>query len=268
MKPYGNKLGRLEAQFFAYTQFKRKQMVRCGEIARALEITPKQELELLSRMARRRWITRIRRGYYAVPERLPPGGNWSPGEYGALALLMEDRKARYQISGPRAFNFYGFDDQMPNWIVVYNDRISGERKIGKLRYIFIKIPIFRLGDVHSFRAGDGTPAIYSSKARTLIDAICDWSRFNGIPRAFRWIRNAVAQDPKMTRQLVKAALKYGNQGTLRRLGFVLSRLNVKKELLTQLRQAIRPSKSLIPLVPTAPVRGKIDSVWGIIINES
>ena len=268
MNPGGNKLGSLEAQFFAYTQFKRKQMVRCGEIANALGITPKQELELLSRMARNRWITRIRRGYYAVPDRLPPGGNWSPGEYRALALLMEDRKARYQISGPRAFNFYGFDDQIPNWIVVYNDRISGERNIGKLRYIFIEIPTFRLGDVYSFRAGDGAPAIYSSKARTLIDAIYDWSRFNGIPRAFLWIRKAAAEDPKIAGKLVRAALKYSNQGTLRRLGFVLSRLNVKKRLLTQLLRTIRPSKSLIPLVPTAPARGKIDPVWGITINES
>ena len=268
MKQSGNKLGRLEAQFFAYTQFKRKQMVRCGEIAQALGITPKQELELLSRMARNRWIARICRGYYAVPDRLPPGGNWTPGEYWALALLMEDRKARYQISGPRAFNFYGFDDQIPNWIVVYNDRISGERKIGKLRYIFIEIATSRLGDVHSFRAGDGAPAIYSSKARTLIDAIYDWSRFNGIPRAFRWIRKAVAEDPTMAGKLVRAALQYSNQGTLRRLGFILSRLNVKKQLLIQLLRAIRPSKSLIPLVPTAPVRGKNDPVWGITINES
>ena len=96
MNQSGNKLGRLEAQFFAYTQFKRKQRIRCGEIAKALGITPKQELELLSRMARNRWIARIRRGYYAVPDRLPPGGNWTPGEYWALALLMEDRKARYR----------------------------------------------------------------------------------------------------------------------------------------------------------------------------
>ncbi len=268
MKSIGSKLGRLEAQFFAYTQFKRKQMVRCGEISIALGITPKQELELLSRMARSRWITRISRGFYVVPDRLPPGGKWTPGEYRALSLLMEDRKARYQISGPRAFNFYGFDDQIPNWIVVYNDRISGERKMGGLRFIFIKIPTSRLGDVYSFRAGDGAPAIYSSKARTLIDAIYDWSRFNGIPRAFRWIRKVVVEDPKMAGKLVRSALKYGNQGTLRRLGFVLSCLSVKKQLLNRLFRAIRPSKSLIPLVPTAPVRGKIDPVWGITINES
>ncbi len=267
MKIRGIKLGNLEAQFFAYIQFKRKYLVRLGDIAPALGISLKQERELMSRLARTGWIARIRRGLYAVPDRLPPGGAWNPGEYRALAILMSEYKGRYQITGANAFNFYGFDDQIPVRIYVYNDRISGERRIGSREYVLIKVPTSRLGGEYAFRAGDGSTAVYSSKARTLMDAVYDWSRFNGIPRAYRWIEETIRKDPKLSRELIEATIKYGNKGTIRRIGFILDRLGVDARLLSRLRRSIGTSKSLVRLIPTRSSRGKIDKSWGIIINE-
>jgi predicted transcriptional regulator of viral defense system len=267
MKRIGIKLGRLEAQFFAYTQFKRKDLVRCGDIAPALGITLKQERELLSRLARNGWVVRIQRGLYAVPDRLPPGGKWNPGEYRALSILMDECKGLYQITGANAFNFFGFDNQMPVRMYVYNNRISGERRLGSRDYVFIKVPSSRLGGVYTFRAGDGAKAVYSSKARTLMDAVYDWSRFNGVPRGYRWIDEAVRKDPKLSKELIDVTLKYGNKGTIRRIGFILDRLGASARLLSRLTRSIKSSKSLVRLIPTRPSRGKIDKSWGIIINE-
>ena len=50
------------------------QTVRVGQLSPALGITPAQEREVLSRLARRNLIARVRRGLYLVPPRLPPGG--------------------------------------------------------------------------------------------------------------------------------------------------------------------------------------------------
>lgn len=58
------------------------------------------------------------------PSQIPAAGRWSPGEYVALAKLMEDRGARYQICGPSAFNFHGLDEQVPQITYAYNNRIS------------------------------------------------------------------------------------------------------------------------------------------------
>ena len=57
-------LGKIESQLFAYVQMRRLQTVRTGELVRALVITPQQERELLSRLARRSLIARVRRGLY------------------------------------------------------------------------------------------------------------------------------------------------------------------------------------------------------------
>jgi len=261
------KLGRLGAQFFAYTQFKRKTLVRQGEIAPALGLTPKQECELLSRLARSRWITRIWRGLYAVPERLPPGGIWSPGAYRTLDLLMQELKGRYQITGATAFNFHGFDNQVPNVIVAYNSRLSGRREIGGVNYLFIKTPNDRLGAACILRAPDGVRAVYSSKARTLLDAVYDWSRFDGIPRAYRWIESAIKTDSVLAAELARVARRYGNQGTLRRIGFILSRAQPGGVAAPSLLRAISKGRSLVPLVPARPARGRSDLTWGIIVNE-
>ncbi len=97
----------------AYLQMRGKGTVRTGELTGPLELTPEQERELLSRLARGGMIARVRRGLYLVPQRLPLGGSWSPDAALALATLLQDRQGQYQICGPNAFSRYGFDGQVP-----------------------------------------------------------------------------------------------------------------------------------------------------------
>ncbi len=73
-------LGKLETQFIAWIQLRKRTTVRGGDVASALRITRKQEDELLSRLARAGLIARVKKGLYLVPDRLPLGGKWSPGE--------------------------------------------------------------------------------------------------------------------------------------------------------------------------------------------
>ena len=96
---------------------------------------------------------------------LPPGGRWSPGEFLALSTLMNDRGGRYQISGPNAFYRYGWTDQVPNRLYVYNNRISGDRQIGACGLTLIKVADERLGGVEVVRTPDGIDVVYASKAR-------------------------------------------------------------------------------------------------------
>jgi predicted transcriptional regulator of viral defense system len=180
---------------------------------------------------------------------------------------MRELKGRYQITGATAFNFHGFDDQMPNWIIAYNNRLSGCREIGGANYLFIKTPDNRLGGTCILRTPDGVRAVYSSKARTLMDAVYDWSRFSGIPRVYRWIESTVKKDAVLADELARVTRRYGNQGTLRRIGFILSRAQPDGEAASSILRAISNGKSLIPLIPTRPARGRSDTTWGIIVNE-
>src|SRR5262245_48427065 len=97
-------LGPLETRLLTYAQSLENQDVTSEELVAALGWTVAQEQRVVSRLARKGLITRVRPGLYLVPPRLPPGGRWSPGEFLALSTLMSDRGGRYQISGLNAFH--------------------------------------------------------------------------------------------------------------------------------------------------------------------
>lgn len=257
----------LETLFFGYTQNRNAQSIETGDLVGALTITPIQERKLLSRLARRGLITRVRRGLYLVPSRIPVGGKWSPGEALALTSLMKDRDGQYQICGPNAFHRYGWDEQIPNRTYVYNNRISGERRIGPVALTLIKVGDERLGATEIVSTPEGTDLVYSSRVRSLMDAVYDWSRFNTLPRAYAWIETELAQDDTLAANLIDITLRYGNQGTLRRVGKLLDIKGVHAALLRKLKKALRPSASLIPWIPTAPNHGTIDRRWGVIVNH-
>ena len=179
---------------------------------------------------------------------------------------MEDRQAAYQICGPAAFHRYGWDEQIPNRLDVYNTAISGDRKIGVSNFRLIKVDSDRLGDTEVFRTPEGVDAVYSSRARSLVDAIYDWSRFGSLPRAFDWIRDELKQDPKIASKIVSAAMQYGNTGAIRRLGKLLEQEGVSERLLKKLDSKITPSSAFIPWSPTRPKQGTVDRRWGVVMN--
>lgn len=266
MKPKRTELGPLEVQLLAFTQFRKKDIIRTGEIALALGISTKQEWELLSRMAKVGLIIRLIRGVYLVPSRMPSGGTWAVSEYFILSKLMKVLNGKYQISGPNAFRFYGFDDQIPNRVYVYNNRISGERKIGNVEFLFIKTSDKRLGGVNKFKTADGSQAIMASKSRSLLDAVYDWNRYNTLPRAYKWITEGINKDRKLIDDLIEMAVKFGNRGSVRRIGYLLEFVGTNTTKLARLKRKKGSSKSFIPWIPERSSKGTVNRDWGLIIN--
>ncbi len=260
-------LGRQETQLLAYLQLRKQRTVRTGDLRRPLQLTAQQERELFGRMARGGLIARVRPGLYLVPAQLPLGGSWSPDEGLALNTLMADRQGRYQICGPNAFNRYGFDEQVPIQVYAYNDKVSGLRTIGSVELRLIKVDVRRLGDVERARTADGGAAVYSSRVRTLVDAVYDWARFNSLPRAFGWIRGDLDARRIDPAALVRLALRFGDVGTRRRLGVLLAQIGVAEALLRKIERSLPRSTGLIPWIPTRPKRGTIDRRWGVVVND-
>jgi predicted transcriptional regulator of viral defense system len=240
--------------------------VRTGDLRKALSLSPLQERNLLSRLARAGWIARVRRGLYLVPRTLPLGGKWSPDEALALNTLLADAKGRYQISGPNAFNRYGFDEQVPARVYAYNNRISGERSVGAVRLVLIKVADERLGGTEEATTRDGLVTVYASRARTLLDAVYDWARFDSLPRGYRWIRGELEKNRVSAAELVDMTLRYGDVGTLRRIGLLLEQAGIDGRLLRKLERKVPKSTGFIPWIPTSPKRGSINRRWGVVVN--
>ena len=264
--------GPIEVQVITYTQSRKRQTLRAGELKVAFGWTAEQERRVLSRLAGKGLIARVRPGLYLVPPRLPPGGRWSPGEFLALSTLISDRDGRYQISGPNAFYRYGWTEQVPNRLYVYNNRISGERAIGTVELTLIKVADERLGGTETATTPDGINVLYASKPRALVDAVYDWSRFGTLPKAFDWIRREVEKDDAFVADLIHATTRFGNQGTIRRIGALLQRAGVQEPLLRQLERQLHVSSTFIAWIPNREKRGKTSGPktskrWGVVYND-
>jgi predicted transcriptional regulator of viral defense system len=267
MKHKGKELGDLSSRFFAYVQLKKKDIIRTGELLPVLGITESQERDLFRRLSDSGWIVRLKRGVYLVPPRIPAGGKYSPGVGLILQKLMEEQSGKYQICGPTAFNFYGLDDQITNITYVYNNSISGSRTIGSLTFQFIKIVNDRLGAITAFKTQEGFKIIYSSKVRTLMDAVYDWNRFNSLPRGYDWIRKEIKLEPSLASALIDTIVQYGNKATTRRIGYLLDVMDQPPEIMRRLLHHLSNSKALIPWIPSRAARGTVNRKWGIIVND-
>jgi predicted transcriptional regulator of viral defense system len=240
--------------------------VRVGDLRKPLRLSAEQERKLLSRLARAGWIARLWRGVYLVPPRLPLGGRWTPDESQALRALMALHDGRYQICGPNAFSHYGFDEQIPNRLYAYNDRLSGSRRVGAVQLELIQVAEERLGATVKVETADGPPAIYSSRARSLVDAVYDWSRFGSLPRGYRWIRDELASGRVEAAELVRMTLRFGDRGTIRRIGGFLDREGTEERLLRRLERALPATRGPIPFIPSMAKRGAGDKRWGVVWN--
>jgi predicted transcriptional regulator of viral defense system len=260
------KLGKLEAAALAYVQMRNLRTVKAGELAAALRITAKQDRELLSRMARAGMIAKVRNGLYLFPAKLPLGGLWTPDEATAINALMADKQASYQITGPNAFNRHGYDAQIPARVYIYNDAISGDRSVGRTELTLIKVSPERLGETEQFETPSGETLVYSSRVRTLVDAVYDWSRFDSLPRAYDWIRRDIEVGRISPADLSQTTIRFGNVGTIRRIGALLEQMGTEESVLKRLQRKLTPSTAKIPLVPGRPPRGTLLKRWGVILN--
>ena len=99
-----------------------------------------------------------------------------------------------------------------------------------------------------------------------MDAVYDWSRFNSLPRGYDWIRQEINQDPKLVSKLVEATNRYGNQATVRRIGYLLDTLDQPSKIIKRLQRQLSNSRALIPWIPVKSARGRVNRKWGVIVN--
>jgi len=99
-----------------------------------------------------------------------------------------------------------------------------------------------------------------------MDAVYDWSRFNSLPRGYDWIQQEIEFDPNLISELVDATAQYGNQATVRRIGYLLDTLAQLPRIIKRLQRQLSDSKALIPWIPGKSTKGTVNRKWGVIVN--
>ncbi|MCB1827124.1 MAG: hypothetical protein KDH94_01780, partial [Coxiellaceae bacterium] len=182
-----------------------------------------------------------------------------------IAKYMEVVGGEYYIGGLVAIHHYRFTEQVPNQFTIYNTKLSGNRCVGELSLQFIKISEARMSGICEVSIPHYDAFIkISTLARTLLDSVNDWSRYNTLPIAYEWIKR-YSNDSEVMSELIDLISCFGNKSTLRRLGYVLSHYLSKKTLVPLIKR-LKPYHDWVRLDPNGGYQGKTDKTWGIIHN--
>jgi predicted transcriptional regulator of viral defense system len=258
-------LGPLGTKFFSLMQVRRQTLVRLGELQNPLGLTPDQEHSLLKRLANNGYLLRLKKGIYLIPKQLTPGGAWRPNDYYIIDQFMSVMGAHYYIGGFSAIYYHGLIQQVPNQFVVYNDKYSGKRNFGQLAVSFIKVKSEQIIGFTTVDIRNNNTVNIATLAKTLLDLIQDWSRYQMLEEAYGWIKSYSKND-KILKELIHLTANYGNKNTIRRIGYYLEKIGVDSRKLTSLIKQLTPIKSYVPSFSYSGIKGKKNKKWQVIDN--
>lgn len=255
-------LGEAERRIVAALAATERPVVTADEVVR-LGIQRRAANLLLSRLARKGWLRRLRRGAYAL---VPLSAHSAQSAVeDPLAVAMQLFSPCY-ISGWTAAQHWDLTDQVFNTIVVFSAKPQRRtmQVVGGVTYHVRRIPA---------RAIFGTTSVWSGSVavematmhRTVIDVL-DAPEIGGggrqaldIVRAY-WGRKDVNPD-----ELLDLARRLGRGSVFKRLGFTAEAFGHPSETwLEACRANLTAGVSLLD--PAGPLRGPIVSLWRIRVN--
>jgi predicted transcriptional regulator of viral defense system len=219
--------------------------------------------KLLSYLARRGWLSRVRRGLYvAVPLDARRSGEWVED-----AWVVADRVfSPCYIGGWSACEHWDLTDQVFRTILVVTAKKVRDREP------VIQGTPFRV----TVRSDDklfGTTPVWreqvrvqvSDPTRTVVDMLDDPTLGGGMRNIADIVHEYLNGEHRDDGLLVEYADRLGNRAVFKRLGFVLEHLDVEAPALLAACLE-RRSTGLVDLDPSVDAKGRIVRRWGIRAN--
>lgn len=235
----------------------------------ALGLTPHHTMVLLSKLNADRWITRIKKGLYAINDPLTRAPKAHPFAIGAALVrpsaishwsalqhwgLTEQISSTIMLSSPtRTFppsNRRNATDDRPAWVV------------GGIRYQFTVIAKSHLFGVSKVWVSERDQVPVFDRERALIDAFQHFHIFGSLSTALEILEAHIAELD--VERLVKYALRIRVAAVIKRIGWALEALNAPADVVASLRAY--PAKGDSPLDPGRPSHGRHNRAWNVIEN--
>jgi len=220
---------------------------------------------LLAYLARRGWLSRVRRGLYVAV----PLDTRRPGEWVEDAWVVADRVfSPCYIGGWSACQYWGMTDQVFRTVLV----VSGKRV--RSREQVIQGTPYRI-TVRSVDKLFGTTLVWrgqvrvqvSDPTRTIVDVLDAPVLGGGMRSVADVVHEYLTGEHRDDELLVAYADRLGNRAVFKRLGFVFEHLGLEAPGLVAACLA-RRSTGLVALDPSVNAKGRIVRRWGIRANVS
>jgi predicted transcriptional regulator of viral defense system len=235
------------------------------EAARILNLAPDETSHLLGYLARRGWLSRIRRGLYvAVPLNARRSGEWIEDSW-----IVADRLfSPCYIGGWSACEHWDFTEQVFRTLLVITARQVRHRDEviqGIPFHLRVKSEADFFGTVAVWRADGHSRVAVSDPSRTVADVLDDPGLGGGIRTVADVLREYFQSEHRDDERLAAYAERVGNRTIFKRLGYLLELLEIGAPNLISTCLA-RRSSGLAKLDPASDNPGRIVRRWGLRVN--
>lgn len=234
-----------------------------AQAAELLAIDRARASRLLGYLARRGWLSRVRRGLYvAVPLDARQSGEWIEDPW-----IVADRVfAPCYIGGWSACEHWDLTEQVFRTALVVTAKRVREREV-EIQGIPFRLTVRSedalFGTVAVWR-GQGRVAV-SDPSRTIVDILDDPSLGGGIRTVVDVLGEYMTSQHRNDRLLIEYADRLDNRAVFKRLGYLIERLGIEADsLLAACRE--RRSAGVVALDPSVKARGQIVRRWGLRAN--
>jgi predicted transcriptional regulator of viral defense system len=234
-----------------------------AEAARILGLPQDEAGQLLGYLARRGWLSRVRRGLYvAVPLDARQSGEWVEDPWVVADRLF----APCYVGGWSACEHWDLTEQtFRTLLVVTARRVRHRDEIiqGLPFHLTVRNEDAFFGTVSVWR-GQNKVAV-SDPSRTVIDVLDDPSLGGGIRTVADMLAEYLRSRHRDDALLVRYGDRLGNRAAFKRLGYLLEYSHVEAPDLVEACLA-RRSSGLAKLDPAADAPGRIVRRWGLRMN--
>lgn len=230
------------------------------DVASELDCSYEYAKVLVNNLARKKWVEILRRGtYLIVPLSAGVRGEYTEHEFVIASHLVSP----YYIAYWSALNFHRLTEQTPFTVFVATTKRLKDRRILDTRYRFVTLTGRKFFGSEPVPIGPNRVNV-SDLAKTLADSLDHPEYCGGISEVAKGLRNA--GEKADIAKVVKYARRMGNSAILKRLGFLLERLEIAANERTarEMRRLIAPGMS--PLDPSLPRKGRYTSKWNLLVN--
>jgi predicted transcriptional regulator of viral defense system len=225
-------------------------------------------LRLLHLLTTGGWITRVKKGVYAINDPVTKAPKAHPFAIGGALL------APSAVSHWSALQHWGLTEQVPATVMLSSPKRTfpptdgpqrGARPawvVAGVRYEVVAVTEARFFGVTQVWVNDRNQVPIFDRERALLDAFHHFHVFGSLSTALEILESHLA-DIEVDR-LVHYAVQLGVVTVVKRVGWTLERLKVAPSVLEPLRAY--PAKGKSPLDPGRPARGRHNPAWHVIEN--
>jgi len=253
-------LSRNESLLLSSLSEKGKTILGLKDVTAELKCSYEYAKVLANNLVKKRWLIPIKRGIYLiVPLSAGVRASYTEHEFVIASHLVSP----YYIAYWSALNFHALTEQTPYTVFVATIKRAKDREILDTRYHFTTLNKKKFFGFTAIAIGTHEVNI-SDCEKSLADALDHPENCGGMVEVAKCLWNA--REKASLGKVVRCAVRMGNTAILKRLGYLVESLDMKKDAdaLKRMRGSISPGIS--PLDPTMPRRGPHNTRWNLLLN--